>query len=444
MEQQQIRRGVVLGGGGSKGAYEVGVWQALEELSIEYHVVVGTSVGALNGAMMAQGDLEETLHLWRTVDNSIVMGDVPKYASGVGDKLEMYRSFAKQIVANGGIDIAPMENRLRQVVDENLIRNSKVEFGLVTVDMRTFKSIEVFVTDIPQGKLHDFILASATCFPAFKPRDIDGKIYVDGGFRNNIPISLVLQSKQKLDEIIVVDVNGAGKTKLVETDIPIRYISTYWDLGNMLTFDSTIARRNITLGYNDTMKEFDQNDGEAYTFIKGEMEIFEQLHLKDFSKVFLQIMRHMSDNEKTIINTIITNRVMDTATRRRKGTGKYRLQDFMLTIAELAAEILGIEPTNIYKIEDFDSRVVTRYRELVAETMVAYPFIFGEDKINIISVVKNLKREQLVVATRYYMHHCLLGNNHYVTLELLATICPKEFLAAIYLELLMNDLLYLV
>ena len=52
-----MKTALVLGGGGSRGAYEIGVCKALEELEIEIDMVFGTSVGAINGAMIAQGDL---------------------------------------------------------------------------------------------------------------------------------------------------------------------------------------------------------------------------------------------------------------------------------------------------------------------------------------------------------------------------------------------------
>ena len=50
-----LNRGLVLGGGGSRGAYEIGVWRAARELNIEFDVVTGTSIGALNGALVVQG-----------------------------------------------------------------------------------------------------------------------------------------------------------------------------------------------------------------------------------------------------------------------------------------------------------------------------------------------------------------------------------------------------
>ena len=50
------KRAVVLSGGGTKGAYEIGVWRALRELSVDFQIVTGTSIGSINGAMMAMGD----------------------------------------------------------------------------------------------------------------------------------------------------------------------------------------------------------------------------------------------------------------------------------------------------------------------------------------------------------------------------------------------------
>ena len=56
---------VALEGGGAKGAYQVGVWQALEEAGVKYNAVSGTSVGALNGALMTMRDLPAAIRCWQ-------------------------------------------------------------------------------------------------------------------------------------------------------------------------------------------------------------------------------------------------------------------------------------------------------------------------------------------------------------------------------------------
>ena len=64
---------IALEGGGAKGAYEIGAWKALEEAGIKYNAVSGTSVGALNGAMMAMRDLPRAAAAWNDMRLSKVI-----------------------------------------------------------------------------------------------------------------------------------------------------------------------------------------------------------------------------------------------------------------------------------------------------------------------------------------------------------------------------------
>ena len=57
---------LVLGGGGAHGAYQIGVWQALKEHDINFEIITGTSVGALNGALILQGDMKKAVNLWKS------------------------------------------------------------------------------------------------------------------------------------------------------------------------------------------------------------------------------------------------------------------------------------------------------------------------------------------------------------------------------------------
>ena len=72
----------VLSGGGSRGAYEIGVWKALKELGVEIDMVFGTSVGAINGAMVAQDEPELAEKLWKQMETGHDLR--PGYGSGSG------------------------------------------------------------------------------------------------------------------------------------------------------------------------------------------------------------------------------------------------------------------------------------------------------------------------------------------------------------------------
>ena len=70
-----MKRAIVLGGGGTRGSYEVGVWRALNELGIDYQIVTGTSIGSINGVFMAIGEYERAYMLWDTIRMENMMED---------------------------------------------------------------------------------------------------------------------------------------------------------------------------------------------------------------------------------------------------------------------------------------------------------------------------------------------------------------------------------
>ena len=72
-------------------------------------------------------------------------------------------------------------------MDENAIRASHIKYGLVITEMNTLRSVQCTLDDIPQGQLKDYMLASSACFPALRPYEIDGVMYIDGGWRDNMP-----------------------------------------------------------------------------------------------------------------------------------------------------------------------------------------------------------------------------------------------------------------
>ena len=110
-----MKTGIALAGGGSKGSYQIGVWKALRELGVDYDIVTGTSIGAINGALMVMGDYERAERLWSTITVEDIM------ANGVNLKhdIEYYFEnrdqlllFAKEFAASHGAEIAPYKARI--------------------------------------------------------------------------------------------------------------------------------------------------------------------------------------------------------------------------------------------------------------------------------------------------------------------------------------------
>ena len=189
----KVCRGLVLAGGGARGSYQIGVWRALDELGWTAGAVTGTSVGCLNGAMYALGQYETARDMWLTIHSGDVM-ELPDPAAGPRALGEAVR----QIVAEGGLDISPLEGIVARVLDEEALRASPVRFGLVTVEKRGLRPRELTLEEIPRGQLADYLLASAACYPAMPARNIDGVEYLDGGYFNNMPTGLAARLQNQV------------------------------------------------------------------------------------------------------------------------------------------------------------------------------------------------------------------------------------------------------
>lgn len=284
---------LVLSGGGSRGAYEVGVWKALNEIGISVDIITGASVGAINGAMIAQGDLALTEKLWKQLETQMIfdIDAAPQSGNNENNKSnhEYNRStsiteiggipatdalaYAKEIVLNGGAGSSGLHRMLDEFIDEKRVRESGIEYGLVTTGYPELNGHFLFLDDIPKGQLTDYIMASASCFPAVQKYVIDGEKYIDGGYRDNMPVEMALN--KGASSIIAVDLQAAG---IVRKDTvekargsceEFHLIRSTADLGNFLIFDTDNTARIMQLGYLDTMKELKQLDGIKYAFDKN-------------------------------------------------------------------------------------------------------------------------------------------------------------------------------
>ena len=248
---------LVLSGGGARGAYEIGVWQALRELEIPIHIVTGTSVGALNGCLVAQDRFDDAIKIWEEMETHKVF-DVAE-----NDRLRKFNT-----------GTTGLEEVIRTYADEELLRKSDIEFGLVTVQFPDMIPHELFVDEIPEGMLHDMVRASASFFPALATTDIDGLKFMDGGYHDVMPVDLAMQKNP--DHMIAVYLDGAGKLNRKSVELAKENLKSFhliqcsWHLGKILDFDINNSKRIMRLGYLDTMKSYEKYDGIKYTFEKGQ------------------------------------------------------------------------------------------------------------------------------------------------------------------------------
>lgn len=253
---------IALEGGGAKGGYEIGVWQALDEAGIKYNAVSGTSVGALNGGLMAMRDLPRAIDAW----NNMKLGKVIEldeeqeenlsraFNGDIGlDDVQRLIPEALEIIKNRGLDVAPLRAWVREVVDAKAIKESDVELYIATVSITDRKALEVKVNDLPEDQICDMLLASAY-HPTFKLEKLGGKFYTDGGFVDTLPLHALVTNGYK--DIIAVRIPGIGHNRRFKMpdDVNVTYIATNADLGGVLNFDAEQSRRDMAIGYLDAKR----------------------------------------------------------------------------------------------------------------------------------------------------------------------------------------------
>ena len=258
--QGVIRKGLVLEGGGAKGSYHIGAIKALSENGYEFDGVTGTSVGAINAALVAQGDIDLCYELWSTALPSTILDvddDEIENLLSLNINIKTVKYFFKLIgktLKNGGVSVKRVEQMIEKYIDEDKIRKSKMDFGIVTVSWSDrLQPLELFKEEIPADMMRDYILASAY-YPAFQGKKINGKRYLDGGFYDNLPINPLIKRGYK--EIIAIRTkrNNINVRKVIDNTVKIDYIQPMESLGGTLVFNNEKMLKNINLGYHDALR----------------------------------------------------------------------------------------------------------------------------------------------------------------------------------------------
>ena len=261
-----MKIGLVLSGGGSTGAYQMGVIKALEELNIKCDIVTGTSIGSINGAMYVAGALDKAEKMWNNLNFKSVFSEDIKYESQK-DELDVIKKYI-QVATKGGIEPNNLKQNLIDNIDLDKFYNSNIDYGLTTVNFPLLKSIKLTKKEIKREELFDYIIASSTVFPVFKLKNINNKKYIDGGVRDTMPYDLAI--KMGAEKLIIVNTSYFFKYAKIPKKITQKYdviiIRPRNKTGPSLMFESKQSIKNIKYGYNDTMKIFGKFYGNKYTF----------------------------------------------------------------------------------------------------------------------------------------------------------------------------------
>ncbi|WP_270811719.1 patatin-like phospholipase family protein [Hungatella effluvii] len=367
--------GIVLEGGGAKGAYQIGAWKALREAGVRIKGIAGASVGSLNGALICMDDLEKAEDIWKNIEYSRVMDVSDETIKALKKKdfkalnMQEILNSGFQFIKDGGFDVTPLKNLIAEVVgDESSIRESDRELFAVTYSVSEHKELAVDVKSGEEGSVKDMLLASAY-FLAFKNEKLGGKRYRDGGGFNNVPLGVLLD--KGYEDIIVIRIYGWGFDSEKVTKIPeganVYHIAPRQDLGGILEFDKKQSRKNMTLGYYDAKRflyglagriyYIDAPGSEPYYFDKmmSELELLKIYVEEDLD----QETRESLNGYRMFTETLFPRMAVEF---KLKDDWNYR--DLYIAILEDLAKRLKINRFQIYTVDCLIGKIMMKLHSL--------------------------------------------------------------------------------
>lgn len=250
---KECRYGVALEGGGSRGAYQVGALKALIEEGFCFNAIAGTSIGAINAAIFCTGGIDYLEKFWNEIDSSIFDINPQISEKILNGNIYLKHKLIIEIIRKKGLSLNKLRNVLKKYIDEEKIRVCPIKYGLVITKLSGMEALEYTIDDIPKGKLIDYIIASSS-LPIFKiEKNIDNNFYIDGAFKNVLPLTLI--EKMNCKNIIGIRLKKFGIIRKVKSkDTNVVLIEPSKNTGSTLFFNKQTIKKNISLGYFDTKK----------------------------------------------------------------------------------------------------------------------------------------------------------------------------------------------
>lgn len=264
------RLGLCLSGGGARGAYQVGVLKAMEELGIldKVYAISGTSIGSVNASFLACKTVDEMKELWLNYPISDFIKNTSVFKTLRERKME--------VVSRGIYEISALETLLNTNLDIQKLKEKKVFVTLSPAGMENEGAMGLLKasfnhyikndSQVIYSPLHEQdenvvtkqILASCSIPFVFPSVSLNGQQVFDGGLYDNAPVKPLIEAG--CDTIIVIHLMRLyfiNKNKY--PGIVFHELKHWHSLGGVLNFDNQQAKRRYEIGYEDGKKYFQEN-----------------------------------------------------------------------------------------------------------------------------------------------------------------------------------------
>lgn len=264
--------GLSLSGGGGKGAYQIGVWQAMRDLGLDSQLsaIAGTSVGGLNGAMFAQDKLDQARDMWLNIEsrNMLSLQDVPGLASKLASMATggvMAQAISHFVSTKGFFKQDGLKSMINEGLDAGRLASSALPLTVALHNTEANRIDYLPVRDADSAA--DMLLGTAALPMIFDEVRIQGSTYSDGGFYwglphknvDNTPIIPLIEAG--CDTIIVVylspdDLSIDPRHYPGVRILPVVPTRSLGGVTATLDFSNQGAARRMEQGYNDGLQLF--------------------------------------------------------------------------------------------------------------------------------------------------------------------------------------------
>ncbi len=218
--QKKYKFGIALSGGGVRGVAHIGVLQALRENDLAPEVIIGTSAGAIIGALYAaEKTTEEMLEFVR--------------------QWSLYKVFKVGFPIDGLTSLSFLQNQLLEAIEHDSFEQLQKPLYVGATNLNTGK-LEIF----QQGSLSEVVTASSSIPLVFKPIEINGQVYVDGGLICNIPVDPVREACELLLGVNLIP-SSEVSTKSLQNVLSIG--TRTFNLGILINSRSSLEQCDIII-----------------------------------------------------------------------------------------------------------------------------------------------------------------------------------------------------
>ena len=406
-----MKKALVLSGGGTRGSYQNGAIHALRRLKMDnWDLVTGTSIGALNAALIVQKDYRAMDRLWHTLTQDRIVNGAISVDMDISDMLNERQlvPFIKEFIKEKGADITPMIHNINELFDEERFFASETDFGCVVCHMGSRKP--VFVTkEMMRGNGIDWLISTASAYPAFPVHHFEEGDFIDGGYYDNLPIDLAL--RMGAEEIVAIDLSSNPNHPTYFNRTGITYIFPQIETGSFLSFDRKTIDGLETLGYYDTMKAFGRFDGVKYTFEKMELPSWYAGFAREIMMLEEKIRRATEITSRLFSNQVITDRI---ASQQHQKTVDDRRMFF--GFMDNLMTLCGVNIEKVWTYREARNEILAGFADCAEESYPYLPESLNTNSLlNYASTLGTKGIVEKIVHTQLYPSHSFLNESVQLT-----------------------------